>query len=86
MRLSKTPFGILYNFAPIKDQCEKYHLDIATNVITAFKKLICGVVENGFSCAESARVFLFAMCLCKALSCGDVVTSGCLHTSGTTLA
>ena len=36
MRLSKTPFGILYNFAPIKDQCEKYHLDIATNVITAF--------------------------------------------------
>ena len=36
MRLSKTPFGILYNFAPIKDQCEKYHLDIVTNVITVF--------------------------------------------------
>ena len=36
MRLSKTPFGILYNFAPVKDQCEKYHLDIATDSITAF--------------------------------------------------
>ncbi len=36
MRLSKIPFGILYNFAPIKDQCEKYHLDTTTNIITAF--------------------------------------------------
>ena len=36
MRLSQTPFGILYNFTPVKDQCEKYHLDTVTNVITAF--------------------------------------------------
>ena len=25
MRLTNTPIGILYNFAPTKDQCEKYH-------------------------------------------------------------
>ncbi|MBR3114879.1 MAG: GxxExxY protein [Bacteroidaceae bacterium] len=25
MRLTNTPIGILYNFAPTKDQCEKYY-------------------------------------------------------------
>ena len=36
MRLSKTRIGILYNFAPIKDQCEKYYLDIDSQRIIAF--------------------------------------------------
>jgi len=36
MRLSKTRIGILYNFAPIKDQCEKYYLDIDSQRIVAF--------------------------------------------------
>ena len=36
MRLTKTPVGILYNFAPSKDQCEKYYYDVKTNVISAF--------------------------------------------------
>jgi len=30
MRLTNTPIGILYNFAPVKDQCEKYYYDVAT--------------------------------------------------------
>ncbi len=29
MRLTKKPIGILYNFAPIKDQSEHYYLDSA---------------------------------------------------------
>ena len=36
MRLTKTPVGILYNFAPVKDQCEKYYYDVKTNAISAF--------------------------------------------------
>lgn len=36
MRLSNTPIGILFNFAPVKDQCEKYHYDVNTKTITAF--------------------------------------------------
>ena len=36
MRLTNTPIGILYNFAPVKDQCEKYYYDINTKTITAF--------------------------------------------------
>lgn len=36
MRLSNTIIGILYNFAPIKDQCEKYYLDNDTKRIIAF--------------------------------------------------
>ena len=36
MRLTKSPIGILYNFAPAKDQCEKYYFDCHTNIITAF--------------------------------------------------
>ena len=36
MRLSNTPIGILYNFAPVKDQCEKYYYDVNTKTITAF--------------------------------------------------
>lgn len=28
MRLSNTPIGILFNFAPVKDQCEKYYYDL----------------------------------------------------------
>ena len=27
MRLTKVRIGILYNFAPVKDQCERYYLD-----------------------------------------------------------
>jgi hypothetical protein len=26
----------LYNFAPVKDQCEKYYYDVKTRTITAF--------------------------------------------------
>lgn len=36
MRLSNLPIGILYNFAPVKDQCEKYYLDMKTKSIVAF--------------------------------------------------
>ena len=36
MRLSKIPIGILYNFAPVKDQCEKYYYDVKAKTITAF--------------------------------------------------
>ncbi len=36
MRLSNTPIGILYNFAPAKDQCEKYYYDATNKQITAF--------------------------------------------------
>ena len=36
MRLTNTPIGILYNFAPFKDQCEKYHYDVKTKTITVF--------------------------------------------------
>ncbi|MBO4589952.1 MAG: GxxExxY protein [Bacteroidaceae bacterium] len=36
MRLTNTPIGILYNFAPVKDQCEKYHLDLMTKTISVF--------------------------------------------------
>ena len=36
MRLTNTPIGILYNFAPVKDQCEKYFYDAETKAITAF--------------------------------------------------
>ena len=36
MRLTNTPIGILYNFAPVKDQCEKYYYEVRTKTITAF--------------------------------------------------
>ena len=36
MRLASTPIGILYNFAPAKDQCEKFYYDVNTKTITAF--------------------------------------------------
>ncbi|MBQ8050912.1 MAG: GxxExxY protein [Bacteroidaceae bacterium] len=36
MRLTGTPIGILYNFAPVKDQCEKYYYDPTTKTISAF--------------------------------------------------
>ena len=36
MRLTNTPIGILYNFAPVKDQCEKYYYDLKTRTISAF--------------------------------------------------
>ena len=36
MRLTNTPIGILYNFAPAKDQCEKYYYDVSTKTISAF--------------------------------------------------
>ena len=36
MRLTNTPIGILFNFAPVKDQCEKYYYDKLTKTITAF--------------------------------------------------
>ena len=36
MRLTNTPIGILYNFAPVKDQCEKYHYDVKTKTISVF--------------------------------------------------
>lgn len=36
MRLSNTPIGVLYNFAPVKDQCEKYYYNQETKTITAF--------------------------------------------------
>ena len=36
MRLSKVRIGILYNFAPVNDQCERYYLDAVTNEMYAF--------------------------------------------------
>lgn len=36
MRLTNTPIGILYNFAPAKDQCEKYYYDVNNKGIVAF--------------------------------------------------
>ena len=36
MRLTNTPIGILYNFAPVKDQCEKYYYDVTTRTISVF--------------------------------------------------
>ena len=36
MRLTKVRIGILYNFAPVKDQCERYYLDTTDNQMYAF--------------------------------------------------
>lgn len=36
LRLTKTPIGILYNFAPTKDQCEKYYYNIKDDTISLF--------------------------------------------------
>ena len=36
MRLSNTSIGILNNFAPMKDQCEKYYYDSKSKSISAF--------------------------------------------------
>ena len=36
MRLTNYRIGILYNFAPVKDQCEKYYYDPATKRLSAF--------------------------------------------------
>lgn len=36
MRLTGVRIGILYNFAPFHDQCERYYLDIEKQVIYAF--------------------------------------------------
>lgn len=36
MRLTKNRIGILYNFAPVNDQCERYFLDTETNLMYAF--------------------------------------------------
>ena len=36
MRLTKLRVGILYNFAPILDQCERYYLDVDTDQMFMF--------------------------------------------------
>ncbi len=36
MRLTGIRIGILYNFAPVHDQCERYYLDTDTNTMYAF--------------------------------------------------
>ena len=36
MRLTKISIGILYNFAPVHDQCERYYLDNKTGNMYAF--------------------------------------------------
>ena len=36
MRLTKIPIGILVNFSPVKDQCEHYYLDTATDTMFLF--------------------------------------------------
>ena len=36
LRLTNYRIGILYNFAPVKDQCEKYYYDPNTKRISAF--------------------------------------------------
>lgn len=36
MRLTKTRIGIIYNFAPMRDQCEHYYLDTDSNIMYLF--------------------------------------------------
>ena len=36
MRLTKISIGILYNFAPVHDQCKRYYLDNKTGNMYAF--------------------------------------------------
>lgn len=36
MRLTHIPLGILYNFAPMKDQCERYYFDEEAKIMYAF--------------------------------------------------
>jgi GxxExxY protein len=36
MRLSGISIGVLYNFAPVRDQCERYYLDKNTGRMYAF--------------------------------------------------
>lgn len=36
MRLTKTHIGVLWNFAPVKDQSEHYYLDTETDVMYIF--------------------------------------------------
>lgn len=36
MRLTSTRIGILYNFAPVKDECERYYFDATTGMMYAF--------------------------------------------------
>lgn len=36
MRLSGVRIGILYNFAPFRDECEKYYLDPEKQILYAF--------------------------------------------------
>jgi len=36
MRLTGIQIGILYNFAPIHDQCERYYLDKENQVMCMF--------------------------------------------------
>ena len=36
MRLTKTRIGILYNFAPLRDQCEHYYLDTESDTMYYF--------------------------------------------------
>ena len=36
MRLTKIGIGILYNFAPVQDQCERYYLDKETEIMYMF--------------------------------------------------
>ena len=36
MRLAKVRIGILYNFAPFNDECEKYYLDTDNQMLYAF--------------------------------------------------
>jgi GxxExxY protein len=36
MRLTKIGIGLLYNFAPVHDQCERYYLDNKTGNMYAF--------------------------------------------------
>ena len=33
MRLTNMPIGILFNFAPVKDQCEKYYYDVRLDIV-----------------------------------------------------
>lgn len=36
LRLSETPIGVIFNFAPMKDQCERYYYDAKAKTVTAF--------------------------------------------------
>ncbi len=36
MRLTSTSIGILYNFAPVQDECERYYLDTHSGRMYAF--------------------------------------------------